>query len=63
MIIRKNKIVLATRYEMFNVYLKRELYDVYDFNTFLKYCKLNGTRIEESFLDKVKFYLKKILIW
>ena len=61
MIIKRNKIILATRYEMYGVYLDRELYDIYDFNTFLKYCRINGTRIEETIFDKIRYYVMRII--
>lgn len=45
--VKRGKIIEATRSELFNYYLSRELYDIYSFPDYIELMKKAGTKIIE----------------
>ncbi|MBK5722579.1 hypothetical protein JGH11_17025 [Dysgonomonas sp. Marseille-P4677] len=43
--VKRGKIIEATRDELFNYYLSRELYDIYSFPDYVELMKKAGTKI------------------
>ena len=58
--IEKGKIVAATEYEIFSLYLKREMDAIMPFNEYKERMKAAGCRIEaDAFADACDGALKK----